>query len=101
MHPHLSRPSQAIRLTDHAAVRLQQRGIPAWFLQLLVQHGRTHHDHHGATLKVVDRDTRRRLQAVLSRTAYAQAERFFDVYAVVSGDEAVITAARRKGRRLH
>lgn len=31
----------AFRLTDHAAVRLQQRGIPGWYLALLLQHGKT------------------------------------------------------------
>ena len=28
-------------LTTHASIRLQQRGIPAWFLSLLVEHGNT------------------------------------------------------------
>jgi hypothetical protein len=93
--------STAIHLTGHAAIRLQQRGIPSWFLHLLVQHGKTIHDGHGAVLKTVDRATRRRLQDVLSRTEYAQAERYFDVYAVVAGDQAVITAAHRTKRRLH
>ena len=36
------------RLTDHAAIRLQQRGIPGWFLNLLLSHGRSRHDGHGA-----------------------------------------------------
>ena len=90
------------RLTTHAAVRLQQRGIPAWFLRLLIQHGKTSHDGHGAVLKSVNKGTRRRLQAVLSRTEYAQAERYFDVYAVVSPDSAVVTAAHRTRRaRMH
>lgn len=89
-------------LTSHATVRLQQRGIPAWFLALLIQHGKTSHDGHGAVLKSVDKGTRRRLQAVLSRTEYAQAERYFDVYAVVAADSAVLTAAHRTRRRhLH
>ncbi|MDB5871545.1 MAG: hypothetical protein JWQ07_987 [Ramlibacter sp.] len=90
------------RLTNHATVRLQQRGIPAWFLGLLIQHGKTSHDGHGAVLKSVNKSTRRRLQSVLSRTQYAQAERYFDVYAVVAPGQAVITAAHRAGRRhLH
>jgi hypothetical protein len=96
---HAAKP---FRLTTHAAVRLQQRGIPAWFLELLMQHGKTSHDGHGAVLKSVNKGARRRLQAVLSRTEYAQAERYFDVYAVVSADSAVVTAAHRTRRkRLH
>lgn len=92
---------ESIRLTDHAAVRMQQRGIPSWHLALLLQHGKTHHDGHGAVLKSVTKATRRRLQSVLTRTQYAQAERYFDVYAVVSPDRALVTAVRRTSRRFH
>ena len=91
----------AIRLTDHAAVRMQQRGIPAWFLRLLVQHGKTTHDGHGAVLKSVSKATRQRLQRVLTPQQYADAERWFGVYAVVSGDDAIVTAAHRTHRRFH
>ena len=102
MHTEPRPAATSFRLTSHAAVRLQQRGIPACFVDLLVQHGKTSHDGHGAVLMSVNKDTRRRLQAVLSRTQYAQAERYFDVYAVVSGDNSLITAAHRTQRRhLH
>ena len=98
----LSSSVASLRLTTHASIRLQQRGIPAWFLDLLIHHGKTSHDGHGAVIKTVDKDTRRRLQAVLSREEYARAERYFDVYAVVAGEgEAVITAAHRVRRRVH
>lgn len=89
-----------IRLTDHAAVRMQQRGIPAWYLRLLVQHGKTTHDGHGAVLKSVSKSTRQRLRTVLSRHEYAQAERYFGVYAVVVPGQAVVTAAHRTSRRF-
>jgi hypothetical protein len=91
----------AIRFTDHAAVRMQQRGIPPWFLDLLVCHGKTTYDGHGAVLKSVSKSTRRRLQNVLAPKEYAQAERYFDVYAVVTHDNAVVTAAHRTRRRFH
>ena len=89
-------------LTTHASIRLQQRGIPAWFLTPLVEHGKSFHDGRGAVIKTVDKSTRRRLQKVLSRTEYASAERYFDVYAVVAPDMAVVTAAHRTSRtHLH
>ena len=50
-------PIPSFQLTHHASIRLQQRGIPAWFLSLLVCHGKTAHDGHGAVLKTVDKDT--------------------------------------------
>lgn len=91
----------AFKLTSHAATRLQQRGIPGWFLDLLVRHGKATHDGHGALVLSVCKDTRRELQAVLTRAEYAAAERYFGVYAVVSSDQAVITAAHRAHRRFH
>lgn len=102
MHPSPLRSTAPIRFTHHAAIRLQQRGIPPWYLALLVRHEKTAHDGHGAVLKTVDKDTRRRLQAVLSRTEYVEAERYFDVYAVVVEGEVVVTAAHRTRRKhLH
>ncbi|NPC56675.1 hypothetical protein [Caenimonas soli] len=91
----------ALRLTSHAAIRMQQRGIPAWYLRLLVEHGETRHDGHGAVIKSVSKSTRQHLRGVLSQHEYAKAERYFGVYAVVSPDDAVITAAHRTHRRFH
>jgi hypothetical protein len=90
-----------LRLTTHAAVRLQQRGIPPWFLRLLIEHGKTTHDGHGAVLKSMSKSAKQRLRQVLSRREFAQAERWFGVYAVVSEDDAIVTAAHRTNKRLH
>lgn len=90
-----------LRLTRHAAVRLQQRGIPAWFVQLLVEHGASAHDGRGAVILSVNKAARQRLAKALDRKAYARAERWFDVYAVVSADDSVVTAAHRTQRRYH
>jgi hypothetical protein len=100
MQPHRLADT-AVRLTTHAAVRMQQRGIPTWFLELLISHGKTTHDGHGAVLMSVSRATRRRLQESLTRSDYAKAERYFGVYAVVASDQAVVTAAHRTHRRFH
>lgn len=89
-----------LHLTQHAAARIQQRGIPSWYLRLLLEHGHTHHDGHGAVVKTVTRATRQRLQRHLSRKQYADAERYFGVYAVVSNENALITAAHRTHRRF-
>ena len=94
-------PATGARLTDHAMVRLQQRGIPAWFVDLLLEHGHTRHDGHGAVLKTVSKATRERLRRVLPPKDYARAERWFGVYAVLSADQAVLTAAHRTHRRFH
>lgn len=92
---------QDIRLTRHAAVRIQQRGIPAWYLDLLVEHGKTTHDGHGALLKSISKATRQRLRTVLTKEQYVKAERWFGVYAVVGDGNAIVTAAHRTHRRFH
>ena len=51
-----------MHFTQHAEVRMQQRGIPAWYLRLLVEHGKTTHDGHGAQLKSMNKATRQRLR---------------------------------------
>jgi len=59
------------------------------------------HVGHGAVIMTVDH-ARRHLRDVLWRSEYAAAERYFGVYAVVSADQAVVTAAHRtRRRRLH
>ena len=98
---HPPTPARELRLTNHAAVRLQQRGIPPWFMQLLLEHGDSEHDGHGAVIKSVTKATRQRLARVLDRKQYALAERWFGVYAVLSSDRAVVTAAHRTQRRYH
>jgi hypothetical protein len=92
----------ALRLTTHATVRMQQRGIPAWYLQLLMEYGETRLDGHGAERMSISKSSRRQLRGVLSQNEYAKAERYFGVYAVVAtDDDAVITAAHRTHRRFH
>src|SRR5689334_5239309 len=63
-----------LRFTRHASSRLQQRGIPPWFVALLLRHGKTSHDGHGALLKSIDKDARKRIHGALERTEYARAE---------------------------
>lgn len=94
--------SSAPELSRHASIRLQQRGIPSWFLGQPVDRGRSRHDGHGVVIKTVDRSTRQHLKTELTRTEYSAAERYFSVYAVVASDHAVVTAAHRTGRKhLH
>lgn len=89
-------------LTPHASARLQQRGIPRWVLDLLLDHGRARHDHHGAELISFPKPVRRRLRRVLPRERFAAIERHFDVYAVVAGDGALLTVGHRTKRmRAH
>jgi len=93
-------PAAPVNVSKHASVRLQQRGIPAWYVELLVTWGQSRHDGHGAQVFSVTKPVRNRLARELPHTSYVRAERYFDVYAVVSGDGTLITAAHKQ-RRAH
>ena len=58
-------------LTEHARARMQQRGISRHALELLLDFG---------------------------REAFRHFERYFNAYAVVAEDDAVVTVGHRMGR---
>ena len=41
--------------SKHAEVRAQQRGIPPMLVDRVLRYGREVHDHHGATVYLIDR----------------------------------------------
>ena len=49
------------QFTEHARVRMQQRGVIPDILQLLDAYGVTQHDHHGAKLRYFNKASRHRL----------------------------------------
>jgi hypothetical protein len=85
-------------LTQHAKVRMQQRGITETALESLLAHGSQAHDHHGATIVYFDKKARTRLLRDSGRVAYRAMEKQLNTYAVVAGDGAVITVGRRDRR---
>ena len=88
----------AAPLTTHARVRMQQRGIPPAALEALLEYGAEAHDHHGCRIVRFDKRSRRRAARALGAPVYRRLERFFGAYAVVGGDDAVITVGHRVGR---
>lgn len=88
----------AAPLTAHARVRMQQRGIPAAALEVLLDYGREVHDRRGARIVRFDKRSRRRAARELGARAFRSLERFLGAYAVVGADDAVITVGHRVGR---
>lgn len=86
-------------LTAHARVRMQQRGIPPAALDALLEFGRESHDHRGCRIVSFDKRSRRRAARELGARAFRSIERFLGAYAVVGGDDAVITVGHRGSRR--
>ncbi len=84
-------------LTQHAAVRQQQRGIPKFVVDYLINHGKANFDHHGAEIITFPKMVRNRLKKVLPKQDYVRQESHFDCYAVVR-DGHLITVGHRTKR---
>jgi len=82
-------------LTEHARARMQQRGITKDALELLLDFGRETHDHRGCTIVRFDKRARRQVLRTLGREAFRRFERYFNAYAIVAEDDAVVTVGHR------
>ena len=90
----------ALSLSQHARVRMQQRGIPPRAVELLLEHGAVQHDHHGGRVLYFDNTSQKRLRRMLEPEAVAGMERFFRAYAVLGRGEVVTVGWRyRRIRR--
>jgi hypothetical protein len=83
----------ALIITEHAQVRMQQRAIPKAALDLLVQFGKRHYAA-GAVRLDFDKRARRRVAAYYAPAA--PPERLMNTYAVMSGDMVVTVGHRTK-----
>lgn len=86
------------RLTDHARVRLQQRGIPEAVLECLLTYGSTVPDRRGGELVFFDHDARDRLRSMQGDNAFKKLEPKLDTYAVIADDGVVVTVGHRTKR---
>lgn len=83
------------RISSHARARMKQRGITQSHLELLLAYGEVRHDHHGG--KVVFFDRAARCRAAGERPA-AGLDRCLNAYAVLDGENEVITVGHRYRR---
>ena len=81
--------------SDHARVRMQQRGISPAVVESLLEMGETEHDHRGGTIYYLTRSTSRRTTSPPLRRALEESRK---VYAVVSKDQVVVTVGHRTKR---
>lgn len=87
---------QVSALSDHARIRMQQRGIPPLVLDCLLEYGHAEYDHHGALVVYFDKVARQKLErAGLQRT---KLEKHLNAYAVVACDGTVKTVGHRYKR---
>lgn len=79
----------------HAQARMQQRAVPREVLDCLLDHGRVHHDHHGAEVVYFDRAGRERARRSGATEAIREMQKYFNTYAVVATDGTLMTVGRR------
>lgn len=79
-------------MSQHAAIRSQQRAIPAMVVDLLLQFGTNEPAGGGATKLFFDKAARRRVKSYAGPLAGMLGEHL-NVYAVVGPDDKVITTA--------
>jgi hypothetical protein len=85
-------------ITNHAKVRLQQRGITAQVLDCLLTYGRTEHDLQGAEVVFFDHNARNCVRNALGNEEFRKLADRLDTYAVLTSDGAVITVGHRTKR---
>lgn len=85
-------------MTQHAQARSQQRGIPPFVAELIMDYGQCIR-RHGADVHFIDKAGRKALKRELGTKIYARIEDQLNIY-VVARDE-VITVAHRVKRIKH
>ena len=86
-----------MRVSKHAALRSQQRGIHGEVIDALLAFG-VQKRHRGADVYYFDRHTKIRAAKSLGNDYLRQFEKSLNSYIVVSDDGCIITAARRLTR---
>lgn len=82
-------------LTEHAAIRMRQRGVDPVVLDVLLTYGSGVHDHSGAEIVVFDRKAFRRLERAVDAALVRRVEDNWGLYAVRSMEGDVVTVGHR------
>lgn len=83
-------------VSQHAASRMHQRGVPPIVVEWLGQFGEEAFDGHGGIVRYFSRRSRRRLERQLGHRFVAENQKYLDRYIVESAvDGRVITAGVR------
>lgn len=85
-------------LTQHARVRMQQRGIGPEVIEDLLDYGRVVHDHRGAEIVYFDHAARRRLAREQGEEAIRRLGKRLATYAVLGSNGQVYTVGHRTRR---
>lgn len=90
-----------MNLSHHASIRIQQRAIPSFVLDMLETCG-SYHRCGGAEKLIFDKAARKRLQQYLGgKRGMRLFAPYLKVYAVFADDGTVVTAAHKRSRHRH
>lgn len=89
---------QSAHLTQHAAKRLRQRGIPETILPLLFDFGEEEYDHHGTRTLYFNKKARERIAKVLPHDQFKRLASAMDAYVVLSQNDEIVTVGHRTHR---
>ena len=84
--------------SEHARIRMQQRGVPPLIIEWLLQYGAMVYDHQGARIRYFDKESRKRIRKEKGDIALRRFHELLDCYAVVSEDGTVVTVGHAYGR---
>lgn len=82
-------------ITQHAAVRMQQRGIREKTLDCLLKFGSKIRRDRGCFMMFFDKQARNRIQKLVDSKLYIFLQSQFDAYAIVSANGEVLTVGHR------
>ena len=87
--------------TDHARIRMQQRGIPPLIVEWLLEFGAVSYDHRGARICYFNKESRRRIARAKGEVVIRRLHELLDSYAVVAEDGTVVTVGHNYRRPRH
>jgi hypothetical protein len=90
---------QTLKFSQHARVRMQQRGVPRRAVELIIEHGRCNHVRDGALSYSCTRRQLRHLQNELPASEFRGLEKpLLNTYVILNQDGKILTVAKRLGR---
>ena len=85
--------------TKHANIRMQQRGIPRFVVDLLLRYGKKTNARRGGRIYYFGNEGRKRVRRYLGRTRARKFERYLKTVVIIDGGQ-VVTCVNRWDRRI-
>jgi hypothetical protein len=81
--------------TEHANLRLRQRGIPPLIKIWLIDYGKCNYDGHGVMIRYFNKESIRRMEKAFGKEPIRRMSEYLRCYLVQSIDGAIVTIGKR------